>query len=193
MELTELLSRMNDEKLLPAGSEINQEMNKVSMQTRQLCAAMNNGVFTDEEVRVEMSKIIGQVLDEGFKMFLPFTSDFGKNTSIGKNVFINSGCRFQDQGRISIGDGSLIGHNVVIATINHDFAPDNRGTMYLKPVTLERNSWIGSNATILPGVTIGENSVVAAGAVVTKDVPENTIVGGNPAKILSSLEDKINR
>ena len=124
-------------------------------------------------------------------MFVPFTADFGKNIKIGKNVFINSGCRFQDQGGITIGDGSLIGHNVVLATINHDYNPKKRGTMYLKPIVLKENSWIGSNATILPGITIGENSIVAAGSVVTKDVPANTIVAGNPAKFMSNLEDKI--
>ena len=122
-----------------------------------------------------------------------FTSDFGKNLHIGKRVFINSGCRFQDQGGITIGDESLIGHNVVFATINHDYNPENRGTMYLKPIVLERRSWIGSNATILPGVTVGENSVVAAGSVVTKDVPPNTIVAGNPAKFTSNLEEKIQK
>src|SRR5699024_10864532 len=94
-----------------------------------------------------------------------------------------SGCRFQDQGGITIGDESLIGHNVVFATINHDFDPENRGTMYLKPIVLEKRSWIGSHATILSGITIGENSVVAAGSVVTRDVPANTIVAGTSCQV----------
>lgn len=191
MELQVLLDYMNTEQVLQAGSEENDAMRLVSEETRKLCAELNHGVYSDEEVRRQMSIITGQIMDEGFSLFVPFTTDFGKNTLIGKNVFINSGCRFQDQGGIIIGDDSLIGHNVVIATINHDFHPEKRGTMYLKPVELKARTWIGSNATILPGVTIGENSVVAAGAVVTKDVPSNTIVGGNPAKFLSKLEDKI--
>lgn len=153
--------------------------------------SMNNGVYTDEEIRQQVSDIIGQELDEGFSLFVPFTSDFGKNLKIGENVFINSGCRFQDQGQIIIGDESLIGHNVVFATINHDYNPSNRGTMYLKPIELKERTWIGSHATILPGVTVGKNSVVAAGSVVTKDVPPDTIVGGNPAKFLAILEDKM--
>ncbi|MDM8101757.1 MULTISPECIES: DapH/DapD/GlmU-related protein [Oceanobacillus] len=191
MELEELLSQMAEEGVIHGGSEVNKAMVAVSDETRRLCAILNNGVYTNEEIRQQMSQITGQELDESFSLFLPFTSDFGKNISIGKNVFINSGCRFQDQGQIIIGDGSLIGHNVVFATINHDYDPLNRGTMYLKPIELKEKTWIGSNATILPGVTIGENSVVAAGSVVTKDVPPNTIVGGNPAKFISNLEDKI--
>ena len=193
MKLKELLNTMDKEGVIHAGSEVNQAMVEISNETRRLCAGLNNGIYTDEEIRRHMSGIIGQVLDEGFSLFLPFTSDFGKNLKIGKHVFINSGCRFQDQGGITIGDESLIGHNVVFATINHDYNPENRGTMYLKPIVLEKRSWIGANATILPGVTIGENSVVGAGSVVTKDVPPNTIVAGNPAKFMADLEDKIQK
>lgn len=191
MELEELLSKMASEGVIHGGSEVNEAMTAVSDETRRLCAILNNGVYTNEEIRQQVSQIIGQELDEGFSLFVPFTSDFGKNLSIGKKVFINSGCRFQDQGKITIGDESLIGHNVVFATINHDYNPLKRGTMYLKPIELKKRTWIGSHATILPGVTVGENSVVAAGSVVTKDVPPNTIVGGNPAKFIANLEDKI--
>ncbi|WP_077604270.1 DapH/DapD/GlmU-related protein [Oceanobacillus sojae] len=191
MELEELLSKMAAEGVIRGGSEVNKAMVAVSNETRRLCAILNNGVYTDEEIRQQVSDIIGQELDEGFSLFVPFTSDFGKNLKIGKNVFINSGCRFQDQGQIIIGDESLIGHNVVFATINHDYNPSNRGTMYLKPIELKERTWIGSHATILPGVTVGKNSVVATGSVVTKDVPPDTIVGGNPAKFLANLEDKM--
>lgn len=191
MELEKLLSTMKEEGTLHAGSETDEAMREVSGEARHLCAKLNNGTYTDEEIRHQVSRIIGQELDEGFSLFLPFTSDFGKNIRIGKNVFINSGCRFQDQGGVTIGDESLIGHNVVFATINHDYDPENRGTMYLKPIVLGKRAWIGSHATILPGVTIGENSVVGAGSVVTRDVPPNTIVAGNPAKFRSNLEDKI--
>lgn len=191
MELEKLLSAMNEEGILHAGSKSNKAMVEISNETRHLCARLNNGVYTDEEIRQQVSQIIGQELDEGFSLFLPFTSDFGKNLQIGQNVFINSGCRFQDQGGVIIGDESLIGHNVVFATINHDYDPSKRGAMYLKPIVLEKRTWIGAHSTILPGVTIGENSVVGAGSVVTRDVPPNTIVAGNPAKFMSVLKDKI--
>lgn len=102
-------------------------------------------------------------------------------------MFINSGCKFQDQGGIYIGDGALIGHNVVIATLNHDFAPEKRRGMYPKPVTVGKNVWIGSNSTICPGVTIGDNAVIGAGSVVTKDVPENMVAAGVPAKVIKSI------
>ena len=120
-------------------------------------------------------------------MFPPFYTDFGKNITVGKNVFINAGCHFQDQGGIIIGDGTLIGHNVVLATLNHGFRSEDRGTLYPAPIIIGKNVWIGSNATILPGITIGKNSIIAAGAVVTKDVPENVITGGNPAKIIKKI------
>lgn len=191
LELDKLLFNMQRDGVLKGGSEEDEAMRAVSLETRRLCAEMNNGVYTDEEIRTYMSGVTGQEVDESFSLFVPFTADFGKNIKIGRNVFINSGCRFQDQGGITIGDGSLIGHNVVLATINHDYNPKKRGTMYLKPIVLEENSWIGSNATILPGITIGENSIVAAGSVVTKDVPANTIFAGNPAKFMSNLEDEI--
>ncbi|WP_440895625.1 DapH/DapD/GlmU-related protein [Amphibacillus sp. Q70] len=191
MELKKLLSKMTSEGVIHGGSEVNKAMVAVSYETRRLCAQLNNGVYTNEEIRQQVSQIIGRELDEGFSLFVPFTTDFGKNIKIGKNVFINSGCRFQDQGQITIGDGSLIGHNVVLATINHDYNPSKRGTMYLKPIELKEKTWIGSNSTILPGVTVGKNAVIAAGSVVTKDVAPNTIVGGNPATFIANLEDKI--
>lgn len=103
-------------------------------------------------------------------------------------MFINSGCCFQDQGGVEIGDNALIGQQVVIATLNHDLNPEKRADMIPAKVTIGKNAWVGAHATILAGVSIGENSVVAAGAVVTKDVPPNTVVGGVPAKIIKSIE-----
>jgi acetyltransferase-like isoleucine patch superfamily enzyme len=134
------------------------------------------------------SKLIGKGVDESFGLFPPFYTDCGKNITVGKNVFINSGCHFQDQGGITIGDGSLIGHNVVLATLNHESDPADRAAMYPAPIVLGKNVWICANATILPGVTVCDNSIVAAGAVVTKDVPTNTVVGGVPATIIKHIE-----
>lgn len=121
-------------------------------------------------------------------MFPPFYTDYGKNISVGKNVFINSGCCFQDQGGITIGDVALIGHNVVLATLNHDIDPRKRSTMHPAPIVIENNVWIGANATVVPGVTIGDGTVIAAGTVVSKDVPANVIVGDVPAKIIKKIE-----
>ena len=121
-------------------------------------------------------------------MFPPFYTDFGKNITVGKNVFFNSDCKFQDQGGLFIDDGVLIGHGVVLATLNHDLSPAKRQQLHPAPIHIGKGVWIGANATVTPGVTIGDNAVIAAGAVVTKDVKANTVVGGVPAKFIKSLE-----
>lgn len=188
MELAKLLAHLNGGNVVTAGSEEHQAMIQVSNEAMMLTTQLNGVYHTPEEVRELFSKITGEAVDGSFCMFPPFYTDFGKNIHVGKNVFINSGCHFQDQGGITIGDGSLIGHNVVLATINHGFAPAHRGDNHPAPVIIGKNVWIGSNATILPGVTIGDGAIVAAGAVVTKDVPPMTVVGGVPAKVIKTLQ-----
>lgn len=122
-------------------------------------------------------------------VFPPFYSDFGKNITLGRRIFINSGCRFQDQGGAVVDDGCLIGHSTVPATLNHDLDPSRRADMHPAPIVIGTNVWIGSNATVLPGVTIGDNAVVAAASVVTKDVPANTVVVGSTARVVRSVTD----
>lgn len=151
---------------------------------------LNMQYHTPEEIREIMGRLIGKKVDDSFRMFPPFYTDFGKNITIGKDVFINSGCHFQDQGGIQIGDGALIGHNVVLATINHDLNPEENRKNHYAPITIGAHVWIGSNATILPGVTLGDWAVVAAGAVVTQDVPPRTVVGGVPAKVLRVIPEE---
>lgn len=162
------------------GCDLFQEAVKITME-------MNSRYHTPEELRELMARLTGKQVDDTFRMFPPFTADFGKNITIGKNVFFNSGCRFQDQGGIVIGDGVLIGHNVVIATINHGLDPKEERKNHYAPVAIGNHAWIGSNATILPGVTVGEWAVVAAGAVVTKDVEPYAVVGGVPAKVIKHI------
>lgn len=162
-------------------------MNDMSNEARRITFELNNTYHTPEEVRNLLSRLFGKTVDESFRVFPPFYTDFGKNITVGKNVFINACCHFQDHGGVSLGDGCQIGHNVVFATLNHGLAPEDRQTTYPAPITLGKNVWVGSNSTILQGVTIGDNAVVAAGAVVTKDVPENTIVGGVPARIIRKI------
>lgn len=148
---------------------------------------MNTQYHTPAEIVEIMSDLIGQKLDNTFRMFPPFYTDFGRNIHIGREVFINSGCHFQDQGGIYIGDHALIGHNVVLATIDHDLNPFDRHNHYA-PIHIGNRVWIGSNAVITKGVHIGDGAVIAAGAVVTRDVPENTIVGGVPAKVIRTVD-----
>lgn len=161
----------------------------ISQEAMKLTAELNSAYHTPEEIQKLFSKLTGKPMDKTFEMFPPFYTDCGKNITVGKHVFINSGCRFQDQGGISIGDGTLIGHNVMLATLNHGIAPDERHDLFPAPIHIGRNVWIGANATVLPGVTIGDNAVIAAGTVVTKDVPENVVVGGIPAKGIRSVFD----
>ena len=123
-------------------------------------------------------------------LFPPFYTDCGGNIRIGNDVFVDAGCCCQDQGGIFVGDGVLIGHQVVLATLNHDLAPAKRKNMFHAPIVIGNNVWIGAHATILAGVTLGENSVVAAGAVVTKDVPAGAVVAGVPAKIIKNIEEE---
>lgn len=187
MELSDFLRRMDARERVPAGSELHEAFDALADEARRVTAELNGGYRTPKEIRGLFSALIGKAVDDSFMLFPPFTSDCGKNISVGKNVFINSGCRFQDQGGIRIGDGTQIGHNVVIATLDHGLRADDRGTLYPAPVVVGANVWIGAGSVITSGVTIGENAVVAAGAVVTRDVPANALVGGVPAKILRLL------
>ncbi|MEX2784598.1 DapH/DapD/GlmU-related protein [Streptococcus sp. H49] len=157
-----------------------QEAIRISME-------LNNIYHSPEEVRAIMSRLLEKEIDESFRLFPPFYTDYGKNISLGKDIFINSGCHFQDQGGIEIGDGCFIGHNVVLATVNHDLRPSMKRKNHYAPIKLGQNVWIGSNATVLSGVTIGDWAVVAAGAVVSKDVPAYTVVGGVPAKVIKHI------
>lgn len=189
MQLNDFLEYLNSGKTVESGSEVHLQMHLVSQQALQITAQINGSYHQPEELRQLFSQLTGKPVDETFTLFPPFYTDCGKNITVGKNVFINMGCKFQDQGGIFIGDGTLIGHNVVLATLNHAIAPKERGSMIPKPIRIGKSVWIGSNATILPGVTIGDGAIVAAGAVVTKDVPENTIVGGVPAKIIRHIKE----
>ena len=190
MNLKDFLDRMDNGEPVKAGSEAMMFMGGLSQEALRITAELNNSYHTPEEIREIMSRLTGRPISDTFFLFPPLYTDCGKNLKIGKYVFINSGCRFQDQGGITIGDGALIGHNVVMATINHGLAPARRGDNFPAPIVLGSNVWIGANATILPGVTIGDNAVVAAGSVVTKDVPANMVVAGVPARVVKSVIDK---
>lgn len=192
MELQEFFDIINREHRINAGSEGHELMHILSQEALRITCELNGCYHTPEEVRRLVAELTGREIDEGFGLFPPFYTDCGKNIQIGKRVFINSGCRFQDQGGITIGDDTLIGHNVVLATINHDLNPQKRRDNLFAPITIGKSVWIGANATVLPGVSIGDGAVVAAGAVVTKDVPENTVVGGVPARVLKKIAEPMN-
>lgn len=177
-------------KYIQANSNEHKLMHEQAQTALKITAKINSKYHEPKELNKLFSKLICKNVDESFVLFPPFYTDCGKNITIGKNVFINSGCKFQDQGGIFIGNNVLIGHNVVIATINHEQEPKNRANMILKSVVIEDDVWIGSNATILQGVKVGKGSIIAAGSVVTKDVEEFSVVVGVPAKCVKKI-DKI--
>ena len=172
------------------GSEMFIIFHKLAQEALQITSEINNKYNTPEQIVVLFSKLTGTQVDKSFRCFPPFYTDCGKNIKIGKNVFINACCRFQDQGGIEIGDGSLIGHNTTIATLNHDFNPDKRANLHPSPVKIGKNVWIGSDCTILPGVEIGDGAVIGAGSIVTKNVPANSIAVGSPARVIKQIEIK---
>ena len=160
---------------------------EIISRTVKLSAALNTSTGIDE-IRKRLSEITGTEIDKSTTIFVPFYTNFGRHVKIGRNVFINHACTFLDLGGITIEDDVQIGPKVNLVTENHPLDPSDRKSLDLKSILIKRNAWIGAAATILPGVTIGENAVVAAGAVVNKDVAPNTVVGGVPAKVLRTIE-----
>ena len=187
MELHEFLEMMERRETVPAGSAAHELMHMCYAESQRLMLDYNTNPHTDVERNALLCELTGSEVHPSVRVMAPFQADFGKNIHFGKNVFVNAGCKFQDHGGIYIGDNALIGHNCVMATINHDPRPSHRADNIPAPIHIGRNVWIGANVTILSGVAIGENAIVAAGAVVTKDVAPNTIVGGVPAKFIKQI------
>ncbi|HEY4134126.1 MAG TPA: sugar O-acetyltransferase [Alphaproteobacteria bacterium] len=156
-----------------------------------LTAKLNRLTFDDaDEVRALFSELIGKKVDESFLLLPPFYTAGGDEIRVGRNVFVNQNCTFYDLGGLDIADNVMIGPNVSIITTGHPLEPSQRRAATIgRPIVIEKNVWIAAGATVVGGVTVGENSVIAAGSVVTKDVPPNTLVGGNPAKAIRSIGD----
>jgi acetyltransferase-like isoleucine patch superfamily enzyme len=159
---------------------------EIIARTMELSARLNSSTDAGQ-VRNLLTEITGSIVDETTTIAIPFFTNFGRFITIGKRVYVNHACTFLDMGGITLEDDVLIGPKVNLVTENHPLDPAERRSLISKPIVVKRNAWIGAAATILPGVTIGENAVVAAGAVVTSDVPPNTIVGGVPAKIIKTI------
>ncbi|MDE6034976.1 MAG: sugar O-acetyltransferase [Ruminococcus sp.] len=183
---TEFIGIMNTGNEITANSAVHLHMHGLSQRALKITHEMNDSYRTPEELQELMEKLTNQKI-RNLGLFPPFYSDCGINIHIGKNVFINAGCKFQDQGGIYIGDDVLIGHNVVLATLNHNLNPAKRGNIIPAPIHIGNRVWIGSGSVILSGVTIGDGAVIAGGAVVNCDVPENCIFGGVPAKFIKEV------
>ncbi len=186
MQTIDVFERLrNRESILPDDPEA-YKMREASYATKELLVQMNNS-SDPNEIRDLLGRITSTEIDESVAVFTPLYINYGKHTKIGKNVFINFDCVFLDLGGITIEDNVLIAPKVSLLSEGHPIDPENRQVLIPNPIHIKKNAWIGAGATILQGVTIGENAVVASGAVVSKDVPDNTIVGGIPAKIIKTI------
>lgn len=189
MTLAGLLVALDAGETIIGGSPAHAVMIEASQEALRIAGELNGDYREPAEVRALLARLIGTPVDDSVTLFPPFTADFGKNITLGKRVFINSGCRFQDQGGISIGDDCLVGHNVVIATLQHDIRPAHRADLLPSPVVIGTNVWLGANVTVLPGVTIGDDAVIGAGSVVTKDIPAASMAVGSPARVVRRIRD----
>ena len=176
-----------------AGAEISIEdpefykIGRVIDGAQKILAELNQSYHTKEEIQGIFSRLTGRTVDKSFELLAPFYTDFGRNITVGKNVFINQNCTFMDRGGITLEDHVLIAPRVNLITINHTIDPERRRNTESSPIHICKNVWIGAGVTVTPGVTIGENSIIAAGAVVTRDIPPNVIAGGIPARVIKEI------
>ncbi len=182
----DIFERFRSGESVPMDDPGYSDIRKRTKRTFRLSSQMNASGDINK-VRNLLSEIIGQPIDTSTVIFPPFYTNYGGGISLGRNVFINHGCSFLDLGGITIEDDVMIGPRVNITSEDHPVEVDTRKTLVPSKVVIKKNAWIGAGVTILPGVTVGENSVVGAGAVVTKDVPDNCVVAGIPAKVIKAL------
>ena len=183
------MSKADTTRIIPRRTPESAAMVANVKRAMAITAVLNRLTYDDaDQIRAVFSDLIGRAVDEGFSLIPPFYTTGGENIRLGRNVFINQNCTLYDLGGIDIGDDVMIGPNVSLTTSSHPLEPSQRRAFVLaKPIVIERNVWIAAGATIIGGVTIGENSVVAAGSVVTHDVPPNSLVGGNPARLIRTI------
>lgn len=186
MKNTDIFERLKSGEVILPNDPQAYKMREASFATKKLLLRMNNAT-EPMEVRSILSQITASKIDESVAIFTPLYINYGKHTKIGKNVFINFDCVFLDLGGITIDDGVLIAPKVSLLSEGHGILPEQRHALIPKHIHIKKNAWIGAGATILQGVTVGENSIVAAGSIVSKDVPNNVIVGGIPAKIIKEI------
>jgi len=183
-ELEDFLDHVRSGAVIEGGSPQHTFLHGAAQDALRVVAELNTGFHSPDEVRSLLSRLTGRVVPESVTVFPPFYCEFGKNLTLGRDVFLNMGCRFQDAGGITIGDGTLIGHGSTVVTLNHAVDPARRADMVPAAVVIGRTVWLGAGVTVVPGVTIGDGAIVGAGAVVTKDVPAGAIVAGVPARVI---------
>jgi len=185
-------NKLSEYEKMISGKEYlaNEELMNILLENKKYMDKYNRLEVNDIKGRKEIiRKLLGYV-DKGVDILPPFTCDYGKNITIGKNSFINHNCTILAQAKVTIGKDVRIAPNVSIYTVGHAQNPRKRkeGYSYAKKIIIKDNVWIGGNVVILPGVTIGENSIIGAGSVVNKDVAKNVVIAGNPAKVIREIE-----
>jgi len=183
----DIFEQLRDGEIIAPNNPEFYKLREASFATKKFLVSLNNS-SDPAEIKKLLSQITGSEIDESVTVFTPLYINYGKHTKIGKNVFINFDCVFLDLGGITIEDGVLIAPKVSLLSEGHPISPNERQSLVPGHIYIKKNAWIGAGATILPGVTVGENAVVAAGAVVSKDVPANTVVGGIPAKYIKNID-----
>lgn len=186
MSKTDIFERLRNGETIHPDDPQAYKMREASYETKKLLIQMNNS-SDPNQIRELLSRITNSIIDESVTVFTPLYINYGKHIKIGKNVFINFNCCILDLGGITIDDDVFIAPNVNLLSEGHPVSPKDRHSLKVGHIHLKKNAWIGAGAIILPGITIGENSVVAAGSVVSKVIPDNTIVGGIPAKIIKTI------
>lgn len=181
-----LLEKMTNQEIL-VDSQIFEEIHEVKAENEKLVVSLNQSYKTAEEIRICLEKITDKSIDDSVIISQPFYTDFGKHIIFGKNVFLNQNITFVDLGGITIEDNVLIGPMTRLITVNHLIDPNKRRGVEVAPIIISKNAWLGANVTVLPGVMVGENSIVAADSTVTKDVPDNVIVAGTPARMIRDI------
>jgi acetyltransferase-like isoleucine patch superfamily enzyme len=187
--LDDLLAELKAGHVIPGNSTLYLAMHAQAQEALRLTSELNGSYHDEAGVRRILCELFGYPVDETVGMFPPFHTDFGRNTRLGKGVFLNMGCTFQDQGGITIGDDALLGHYTMIATLNHPMDPDRRADTIPAPVRIGSRVWIGSNTTILPGVSIGDGAVIGAGSLVTSDIAPGMLALGRPTREIRPVAD----
>lgn len=187
--MNDIFERMRNGELIRLDDPDYPKVYDAIMRAFRITGELNSSYHDTDSTRLVLSRLTGGKIDDSTTIMLPFYTDFGQFTQLGRNIFVNFGCSFMDRGGITIEDGALIGPGVKLITENHAPQPELRQNVYSSPIVIKRKAWLGAGATVLPGVTIGENAIVGAGAVVTKDVPDNTIVAGIPARFIKRIDE----
>ncbi len=182
-----IFERMQAGEVVPFSDPQYSLVGESGIRTLELLLRYNSTSDPDELRRI-WGEISGTAMDPTSYIQVPLMVNHGEFVTLGKNIYINHACSMLTLGRITIEDDVLIGPKVNLITEGHPIDKNNRKALEVKPVVIKRNAWLGAGVTILPGVTVGENSIVAAGAVVNRDVPANTVVGGIPAKIIKTID-----